>query len=74
MKSIRARQRYSVVAPTPSELCLADGAAGRSDARAVELPISVRALPPSWTVDSTQASIARAFFMATSKSTNRALG
>ena len=39
--SRHARLRYSVIAPTPSELCLADGATGRSDARAVELPISV---------------------------------
>ena len=39
--SRHARLHYSVIAPTPSELCLADGATGRSDARAVELPISV---------------------------------
>src|SRR6516165_2654480 len=48
--SRHARLRYSVVVPTPSELCLADGAAERSDGRAVELPISVRGLRPSWTL------------------------
>jgi hypothetical protein len=48
--SRHVRLRYSVIAPIPSELCLADGAAGRSNGRAVELPISVRGPRPSWIV------------------------